>query len=301
MDLSELPSVSRSVRDSGLWARKKLGQHFLFDLNLTDRIVRSAGSVEGYDVLEIGPGPGALTRSLLAAGARRVIAIEYDPACVKVLQSLARVAKERLTILNQDALTVVLPEVSTPPRRIICNPPYHISIPLLLSWLREIAAYESLTLMLQKEVAAKLVASPSTPDYGRLSVMTQWFCRVRREFQVPPQAFVPRPRVSSTIVTLTPRPTLPSLPWKTMEDLAARAFRHRRKILRHALPTAVLRQAGIAETSRAQDVDSAGFLRLADAYHRIAESDLAASQPSERFDLSPVFVGDDARLVGPFT
>ena len=269
MDLSGLPSVSQSVRDYGLWARKSLGQHFLFDLNLTDRIVRAAGSLEGYDVLEIGPGPGALTRSLLAADARRVIAIECDPKCIRALEPLASIAKERLTLLTQDALTVNLPQISCPPRRIVSNPPYQIAIPLLMSWLREIACYHSLTLMLQKEIAEKLIASPSTPEYGRLSVMTQWLCRARLHFQVPARAFIPPPKVSSAIITLTPHPTLPSLPWKVMERLVALAFQHRRKMLRHSLPKALLRQANIPETCRAQEIDPDGFLRLAQAYHRL--------------------------------
>ena len=272
---ADLPTVSQSVREHRLWARKSLGQHFLFDRNITDRIVRCAGSLTGCDILEIGPGPGALTRSLLAAEPRRVIAIERDPRCVKILEPLAASAKESLTILTQDALTVSLPQISSPPRRIICNPPYHIAIPLLLSWLREIASYQSATLMLQKEIAAKLLASPSTPEYGRLSVMTQWFCRVQLNFAVSAQAFVPPPKVNSAIVTLTPRSTAPSVPWSTLERLLSQAFRHRRKMLRRAFPVALLDQADIAATSRPEEIEPQRFLRLAQAYHRfITQSSL---------------------------
>jgi 16S rRNA (adenine1518-N6/adenine1519-N6)-dimethyltransferase len=254
----------------GLGARKGLGQHFLLDLNLTRRIARAAEPLAGCSLIEIGPGPGGLTRALLESAAAHVTAIERDPRCIAALQDLVAVYPGRLTIIEGDALVLDPASLTAAPRKIIANLPYNIATPLLLGWLRQIAQYQSLTLMFQKEVALRLAAAPRSRDYGRLSVVTQFLAEPRLLFDIPARAFVPPPNVTSTVVQLTPRPTsLGACELPALERITAAAFGQRRKMLRASLRSlggdteALLATAGIAPTRRAEELTVAEFCALA--------------------------------------
>ncbi len=273
----DLPPLREVIRRHGIAARKTLGQNFLLDLNLTRRIARAAGPLDQADVIEIGPGPGGLTRALLIEGARRVVAIERDPRCIAALEELRAAWPDRLTIVAGDALELDPATLAAPPRRIVANLPYNIATALLLRWLHDIAAYESLTLMFQKEVAERLAAVPRTPAYGRLSVLTQLLCRVEVAFDVAPSAFVPPPKVISSVVNLTPLPT-PRAPCRIadLERVTAAAFGQRRKMLRQSLKSlggdaaALLDAAQIAPTARAEELSVEEFCALAEAMRRRA-------------------------------
>lgn len=231
-----LPPLREIIADYGLAAQKKLGQHFLLDSNLTDRIARTAGDLAGKTVIEVGPGPGGLTRSLLRSGADRVVAVEKDGRCVEALQSLQQAANGRLTLVEEDALVFDPAMLGDGPHTIVSNLPYNVSSPLLISWLQRSHLIEGMTLMFQKEVADRLSAQPSTKAYGRLSVMTQWRCDVSHLFNVDKRAFTPPPKVMSSVVSLKPKQidrTAPS--WNSMEKLVAAAFNQRRKMLRTSL------------------------------------------------------------------
>jgi 16S rRNA (adenine1518-N6/adenine1519-N6)-dimethyltransferase len=250
----------------GLDARHSLGQHFLLDENLTARIVRAAGDLRGRHVIEVGAGPGGLTRALLASGAARIVAIEIDPRAVAALNDLP--ADGRLTVTEADALRVDLPSIVPKPRQIVANLPYNVASPLLVRWLREARAYERMTLMFQREVAERIVASPGTEAYGRLSVLAGWICESHIAVRLPPAAFVPPPKVWSAVVVLTPRAEQPEPAlFATMERLTAAAFGQRRKMLRGALRSlggeALLARAGIAPERRAETLSVAEFDRLA--------------------------------------
>src|ERR1044071_4624147 len=201
----QLPPLREVIARHGMAAKKSLGQNFILDLNLTRRIARAAGRLDDVTVIEIGPGPGGLTRALLAEGAGRVVAIERDPRCLAALGELAARYPGRLDIVEGDALTLDPAALTAAPRKIVANLPYNIATTLLLRWLDRIGQYRSLTLMFQREVAERLVAAPRTPAYGRLSVLVQWLCEPRILFDLPPRAFVPPPKVTSTVVSLTPR------------------------------------------------------------------------------------------------
>ena len=267
-----MPPLREVIRRHALGARKALGQNFLLDLNLTGRIARAAAPLDQADIVEIGPGPGGLTRALLLEGARRVVAVERDPRCVVALADLAIAFPDRLTLVEGDALAIDPVELASPPRKIVANLPYNIATPLLLAWLPHIAAYESLTLMFQKEVAQRLVAAPRSKAYGRLSIMVQWLADVRLLFDVPPRAFVPPPKVISTVVRLVPR-AAPLAPCAAMdlEQVTAAAFGQRRKMLRASLrslgtdPERLLAAAGISPTSRAEELSVTEFCALARA------------------------------------
>jgi 16S rRNA (adenine1518-N6/adenine1519-N6)-dimethyltransferase len=251
-------------------ARKGLGQNFLLDLNLTGRIARAAGRLDRATVIEIGPGPGGLTRALLAAGARQVVAIERDQRCLAALDELAAAYPGRLDLVAADALALDPVALSDPPRKIVANLPYNIATPLLLGWLERCRDYESLTLMFQREVAERLTAAPRSKSYGRLSVAVQWLAEVKILFDVPPQAFVPPPKVISSVVHIRPRPT-PLYPAEKpmLERVVAAAFGQRRKMLRTTLkslgiPVApLLERAGVAPTARAEELSLAEFCALA--------------------------------------
>ena len=267
-----LPPLREVIRRHELAARRTLGQNFLLDLNLTGRIARSAGRLDQAEVVEIGPGPGGLTRALLLAGARHVTAIERDRRCLAPLRELGEAFPGRLSVIEADALTVDPATLVAAPRKIVANLPYNIATPLLVGWLGNIAAYESLTLMFQKEVALRLAAAPRSKDYGRLAVLTQWLCEVRLLFDVPPQAFVPPPKVTSTVVQLVPRP-VPFAPCRLrdLERVTAAAFGQRRKMLRSSLKSlatdvaALLVPAGINPTARAEELPVEKFCALARA------------------------------------
>lgn len=260
------------IRRYGLSARKSLGQHFLFDLNLTRRIARAAGDIGSGTVIEIGPGPGGLTRALLMEGARRVIAVEADSRCLGALAEIAAAYPGRLEIIAGDALEIDAASLGEPPRRIVSNLPYNIGTALLLRWLGSAGAFAGLTLMFQKEVADRLLARPGTKDYGRLTVLTQWLTVVKPLFEIPAAAFTPPPKVTSTVVQITPRPEpLHPAERATLERVTAASFGQRRKMLRQSLkrvtpvPSALLSTAGVAETARAEEIDIAGFCALARA------------------------------------
>jgi 16S rRNA (adenine1518-N6/adenine1519-N6)-dimethyltransferase len=269
---AELPPLREVIRRYGLSARKRLGQHFLLDLNLTRKIARAAGSIDSGTVIEIGPGPGGLTRALLLEGAERVITIEADPRCLDALAGIAGAFPGRLEIIAGDALEIDVASLGDPPRRIVSNLPYNIGTALLLRWLESPGAFAGLTLMFQKEVAERLLARPGSKDYGRLSVLTQWLTVVKQLFEIPAAAFTPPPKVTSTVVQITPRPQ-PLCPAEreSLERVTAAAFGQRRKMLRQSLkqiavqPRALLAAAGIAETARAEEIDIAGFCALARA------------------------------------
>ena len=238
--LLALPPLREVIARFGLSARKQLGQNFILDLNLTRRIARAAGDLGTGTTIEIGPGPGGLTRALLLEGAARVVAIEKDARCLAALAELAGASEGRLHLIEADALQACYADIGDTPRRIVANLPYNIATPLLIGWLGSIAAnpkaLASLTLMFQQEVAERLYATPATKAYGRLSVLTQWLCDCRPLFLIAPSAFVPPPKVTSAVVQLVPlaqpraEAKLPML-----ERVTAAAFGQRRKTLRQAL------------------------------------------------------------------
>jgi 16S rRNA (adenine1518-N6/adenine1519-N6)-dimethyltransferase len=267
-----LPPLREVIARHGIVPRKRLGQNFLLDLNLTGRIARAAGRLDQATVIEIGPGPGGLTRALLASGARRVVAIERDRRCLAALGELAAAYPGRLDVVAGDALELDPATFSEKPRKIVANLPYNIATPLLLGWLERIGEYESLTLMLQREVAERLIAAPRSKSYGRLSVLVQWLAEARILFDVPARAFVPPPKVTSSVVAILPRAE-PLAPARRpmLERVTAAAFGQRRKMLRTSLKPLVLAVdpllagAGVAPTARAEELTVAEFCALARA------------------------------------
>ena len=271
-DPSGLPPLREIIARYGIAARKSLGQNFILDLNVTRRIARAAGPLDESSVIEIGPGPGGLTRALLAEGARRVIAIERDPRCLDALGELAVRYPGRLELVAGDALALDPSMLCEAPRKIVANLPYNIATALLLGWLDRIGDYESLTLMFQREVAERFVATPRSPAYGRLSVLVQWLTEPRILFDLPPRAFVPPPKVTSSVVLLMPRTSpLAAASKPVLERVTAAAFGQRRKMLRSSLKTLgvpvekLLVQAAIAPTARAEELSVAQFCALARA------------------------------------
>jgi 16S rRNA (adenine1518-N6/adenine1519-N6)-dimethyltransferase len=269
--MTDLPPLRDVIARHGLMADKSLGQHFLLDINLCARIVRAAGDVTRGTTIEIGPGPGGLTRALLAAGAQ-VIAIEKDARCGALLGELAAAYPGKLEIIPGDALKIDAATLGGTPRRIVANLPYNVATELLFAWLENITAFESLTLMFQREVALRIAAEPGTKAYGRVSIMAQWLCEVALAFDVNPRAFTPPPQVDSTIVTLRPRPA-PLAPANraTLARVTAAAFGQRRKMLRQSLkslgsdPIALCESVGIDPTARAETLTVVQFCALANA------------------------------------
>lgn len=265
--MAALPPLREVIARHGLDARRSLGQHFLLDGNLTARIARLAGEVTGRQVIEIGPGPGGLTRALLATDAATVTAIEVDPRAVAAMQELAAAHEGRLQVVAADAIKIDVAALVPPPRVIVANLPYNIATPLLVGWLRQANAFERLVLMFQLEVAERICAAPGTSAYGRLSVLAQWTCTATLALRIPPAAFVPPPNVSSAVVVLTPHAEQPDPAlFLQMERLTAAAFGQRRKMLRGALRNAggeaLLTAAGIASDRRAETLSIAEFDRL---------------------------------------
>ncbi len=270
MDVAALPPLRETIARHGLDARKRFGQHFLLDLNLTRRIARAALPLDHGTVIEIGPGPGGLTRALLLEGAAKVVAIEVDPRALAALAELQAVAGGRLQVIEADALAIDPASLGPAPRRIVANLPYNISTPLLVRWLQQADDIADMVLMFQKEVVDRLVASPRTKDYGRLSVLAQHVCDIRRLFDIPASAFVPPPKVTSSVARLTPRPASQRLAdLAPLERVTAAAFGQRRKMLRGALgslfadPVAVLEGLDLSPTARAEELTVADFVRLA--------------------------------------
>lgn len=274
VDLSSLPPLREVIREHGLRAEKKLGQNFLLDLNLTDKIARAAGDLSDCTVFEIGPGPGGLTRSILGTNAKKLIAIEYDPRAIEALQDLEKAADGALELIHGDALETDLCALSPPPRAIVANLPYNIATPLLINWLRQIyedaGSYRSMTLMFQKEVAQRITAKVGDKNYGRLAVLSQWLCEVRLSFDVPPSAFTPPPKVVSSIVHFVSKKRQENSPsFTAVEAVTAAAFGQRRKMIRSSLKNYkdYFAQVGLDETMRAETMSVAQFITLA----RIAE------------------------------
>ncbi len=271
--IDRLPPLRQVIADHELSARKALGQNFILDLNLTAKIARMAGSLEDHDILEIGPGPGGLTRGLLAEGARKVVAVEKDARCLPALRQIADAYPGRLDVLNADALGFDAAKSLQPPIRIVANLPYNVGTELLIRWLTPAhwpPFWSSLTLMFQREVAERIVAEPGSKAYGRLALLGQWRSTAQIVMTLPPEAFTPPPRVSSAVVHLTalPAPRYPA-DARILEKLVARAFNQRRKMLRAALKGLTpdiedsLRRAGIDPTDRAETVDLERFCALA--------------------------------------
>jgi 16S rRNA (adenine1518-N6/adenine1519-N6)-dimethyltransferase len=273
--IDDLPPLREAIRRHGLSARKSLGQNFLLDLNLTARIARAGGALDGITVVEIGPGPGGLTRALIAAGARRVIAIERDSRAIAALGEIAAHYPGRLTVIEGDALeTDVVPHLDGTTARIIANLPYNIATALLVRWLAVEPWppwYDGLVLMFQREVAERIVAAPGTKPYGRLAVLAGWRTEARIMFDVAPSAFVPPPKVTSSVVRLVPRPAPLPCARATLERVTAAAFGQRRKMLRQSLrslggdPLPILAAAGIDPAARAEEIPVEGFVALANA------------------------------------
>ncbi|MBF9030079.1 16S rRNA (adenine(1518)-N(6)/adenine(1519)-N(6))-dimethyltransferase RsmA [Rhodobacterales bacterium HKCCE3408] len=268
-----LPPLRAVIAAHGLSARKALGQNFILDLNLTAKIARIAGDLSACDVVEVGPGPGGLTRGLLAEGARRVVAIEKDARCLPALQEIAAAYPGRLEIVQGDALEVDWAAMVTPPVRIVANLPYNVGTELLVRWLSPAAwppVWSSLTLMFQREVAERIVAVPGSKAYGRLAVLANWRCEARIAMSLPPEAFVPPPKVRSAVVQLDalPAPRFPADP-AVLSRVVAAAFNQRRKMLRAALRGLApdiedrLMASGIPPTDRAEDVGLEQFCALA--------------------------------------
>ena len=270
-----LPPLRDVIRRHDLRARKSLGQNFLLDLNLTERIARAAEPLAEATVVEIGPGPGGLTRALLALGARRVIAVERDDRAVAALEEIATHYPGRLDIVAADALTFdPRPRLDRGPTRIVANLPYNIATALLVAWLGVEPWppwYDCAVLMFQREVAERIVAAPGSKIYGRLSVLTQWRCEARILFDVHPSAFVPPPKVTSSVVRLVPRPRPAPCDRSLLEGVTQAAFGQRRKMLRQSLRAlnadvpALLAAAGLDPTARAEDIAVEGFVALARA------------------------------------
>ena len=252
-------------------AKRSLGQNFLLDLNVTAKIARAAGNLDNVNVIEVGPGPGGLTRALLDTPAKSIHAIERDDRCVAALQDAVTLAEGRLVLHADDALKADYEALCPAPRAIVANLPYNIATPLLIGWLKSLPLFKSFTLMFQKEVADRLAAAPRSKEYGRLSVITQWLCDVERKFDLPPQAFTPPPKVTSSVVHITPKPRTDDLDIALMERVTAAAFGQRRKMLRQSLKSLgmdtekLLAAAGIEGTKRAEEIDISGFVRLARA------------------------------------
>ncbi|MFX4222622.1 MAG: 16S rRNA (adenine(1518)-N(6)/adenine(1519)-N(6))-dimethyltransferase RsmA [Thalassobaculum sp.] len=268
--VAALPPLREAIAAAGMSARKSLGQNFLLDINLTRRIARAAGDLSTGTTIEVGPGPGGLTRGLLLEGATNVIAVERDARAAEVLAPLIEAAGGALTLIEEDALKLDLATTGEAPRRIVANLPYNVGTRLLLIWLRTPEAFESLTLMFQREVADRLTAVPGSESYGRLTVLVSWLCEARKVMDVPPTAFTPAPKIWSSVVRLTPRPVpLAPADRQALETITEAAFSQRRKMLRQSLKRlggdTLIRAAGLDPTLRPERLTVEEFCRLANA------------------------------------
>lgn len=271
--VAALPPLREVIARHGLAARKGLGQHFLLDLNLTRRIARAAGAIDEATVIEIGPGPGGLTRALLLEGARHVVAIERDSRCIGALEELAAAAGGRLELVEDDALKVAYETLCEPPRRIVANLPYNVSVPLLIGWILSAHLFAGMTLMFQREVADRITAQPGEASYGRLAVLANWRCRTRRLFDIPAAAFIPAPKVASAVVELVPYEIVPHFcDAGALQKVTGAAFGQRRKMLRRSLVTlgvdteVLISAAGVDPTARAETLTVEQFAALARAF-----------------------------------
>ena len=274
--IDDLPPLREVIATHGLDARKSLGQNFLLDLNLTSRIARAAAPLDDVTVLEIGPGPGGLTRALLASGAKRVVAVEKDRRCLPALAEISDHYPGRLQVVEGDALALDPVEITGGgPVKIVANLPYNVGTQLLLNWITSPdwpPFWTSLTLMFQKEVGARIVAEPGSKAYGRLGVLAGWRTSARMLFDISPKAFTPPPKVTSAVVQLVPREAPEPCSLGMLEKVTAAAFGQRRKMLRASLKSLVspadglIEAAGLNPTARAEEIDVSGFVRLANAF-----------------------------------
>ncbi len=268
--IDDLPPLRDVIAKYELNAKKALGQNFLLDFNIIQKIALTTGPLDGQTVIEIGPGPGGLTRALLAGGAKRVIAIERDERCLPALAEISDHYPGQMQVIHGDALTVDCATFADGPTRIIANLPYNVATPLLTGWLTENdwpPFYSAMSLMFQKEVAERITARPGDKAYGRLAVLTGWRCKADIAFNLDPQNFTPAPKVMSSVVTFTPKPSPPPAKVKSLEAVTKAAFGQRRKMLRQSLKplggAALLERAGIAGTRRAEELDIEEFVALA--------------------------------------
>ncbi|MDH5722662.1 MAG: 16S rRNA (adenine(1518)-N(6)/adenine(1519)-N(6))-dimethyltransferase RsmA [Alphaproteobacteria bacterium] len=273
--IKQLPPLRDIIVQHNLSAKKSLGQNFLLDLNITDKIIREVINHNRKDfsdttLFEIGPGPGGLTRSILKSDAKKLIALEYDSRAIEALQSLKEAAQGTLEIIQADALKINLMDLSVAPRAIVANLPYNIATPLLINWLKLIRddenAFQSMSLMFQKEVADRILAKPETKAYGRLSIISQWLCRVSNIYDLPPSAFTPPPKVNSAIVHFIPKELPEDAPdFSAVEKVTATAFNQRRKMIRSSLKEymPVIEKLGIDPAKRAENLSVEDFLAIA--------------------------------------
>ena len=274
MQIDDLPPLREVIARHGLSAKKQLGQNFLLDLNLTGRIARTAGPLEGFTVIEVGPGPGGLTRALLAGGARKVVAIERDERALPALAEIAAAYPGRLEVISGDALETDYAALADGPTRIVANLPYNIATPLLIGWLTLDPwppFFESLTLMFQREVAERIVAKPGDDAYGRLGVLCGWRTEARIAFNVARTAFIPPPNVTSSVVHLVPKAVAGDVRVRDLEAITKAAFGQRRKMVRQSLKStgvpveALLAAAGLRGDERAEQLPVEAFLKMAKA------------------------------------
>lgn len=273
--MTELPSLRETVDSHGLMAKKALGQNFLLDQNVTDKIIRSSLAARGIpdfsgeDVFEIGPGPGGLTRAVLKTNPHSLTVIEMDERCIEIMQELQTVCGATLQIVNDDALKFDFGLKTERPKSIVSNLPYHISVPLLLGFLRQMRNFNSLTLMFQKEVAERISAEPNNKNYGRLSVISQLVCKVKPLFNLNPNCFVPAPKIWSSVLLFLPQENIPTAEeFKKLEKITEVAFGQRRKMIRQSLKILpnlekACEIAGVSLTDRAENITPKQYLILA--------------------------------------
>lgn len=277
IDLSSLPSLKQVVVDYDLAAKHRMGQHFLLDQNITDKIAKAALPLDQVSIIEIGPGPGGLTRSLLAAGARKLYCIEKDWRFLPPLKEIEKLSQGRLTIIEGDALSIKLQDIAPPPYRIIANLPYNIATPLITQWLGDNPLIECMVLMVQAEVGARLAAKPDQDAYGRLGALASWRAEVESLFILPPSVFTPPPKVQSAVIRITPKPLdqMGDVKIGDFETITRAAFGQRRKMLRRSLTTldipaeSLLLNAGIEGDRRAETLNTEEFLRLCKSYRQL--------------------------------
>lgn len=270
--IESLPPLRDVIKNHGLAAKKSLGQNFLLDLNMTCRIARSAGDLTQINAIEVGPGPGGLTRAILLQNPKSLTAVERDDRCIQALGAVVEAAEGDFRLIAEDALVCNFADLVPAPRAILANLPYNIATPLLINWLHHAGDFEHFTLMFQKEVADRIVAEPSTKAYGRLAVIAQYCCEAQIVYNLPPSAFTPPPKVDSAVVHLVPKFQPETKFLSALEKVTEAAFGQRRKMLRASLKklvpdaVALLEQVGIEPTLRAENLTVDQFVALTKAY-----------------------------------